>query len=198
MRIPNGEMVCFRTEFVFRDGPTASVCGFCRRERRLAVEDCFQTLSGAAFGFLRDGLLIDHRLSRLLAEAAAPERDSIFLTAACIRMPQADSPCGAVLGDLFAPAESAAEDCAALTLKNGLHLHLILRPGTGAVAFFCAEGETEETLYAEVAASFPERNALERLEQEAEGFLWTVDHAPDNSALNGSCLAYLRGDTGAY
>ena len=110
-------------------------------------------------------------------------------------MPEADSPCGAVLGDLFAPAESAAEDCTALVLANGLHLRLILRPGKGAAAFFCAEAETEEALYAEAAASFPAPNVLNRLEQATEGFLWAVDHGAGDPVLDGSCRAYLRGDT---
>ena len=185
-------MTVFRVSLLFRDGIPAHVCGFCRRERRRAVEACISTLSQMRFGGgWAEGLLVDSHFSRLLTQAVQPERSSIFLTGGCIRYPTPDGPCGGVLGDLFLPPESAPESRSRLLLPNGLPMRLILRPGTGGAAFFCANVQREEELYRALSTRVPAPDLPARLKQAGAGYLQVLDYAPGDSIRTGYCQAWL-------
>lgn len=185
-------MAVFHVSILFQDRVPACICGFCRRGRRRAVEDCISTLSQVWFGGgWAEGLLVDSHFARLLAQAAWPERSSILLTGGCIRYPTPDSPCGGILGDLFRPPESAPEDRSRLLLPNGLPVRLILRPGAGAAAFFCSDAQQEEELYRALSARFPAPDLPARLKRAGAGYLQVLDYAPGDPVCTGCCQAWL-------
>lgn len=185
-------MVCFLAPLTFPDGPTATVCGFCRPDRADRIKRRLKSLEQTPFGPLKEGILIDHRFIRLLREVLEPERESLYLVGGSIRVNGADAPCGGVLGRLFDRAESAREAPDSISLPTGHTLRLLLRPGQGGTLFSCADPAEEEALYASLAREFPAPRALERLEQETEACLYVLDYSPGHPILNGSCFARLK------
>ncbi len=179
---------CFRVEFQFQDKISAGVCGFCRPGRERAVEAAFSRLFRQAFGPLREGFLADRRFARLLAQAGREEADAILLTAGSVRLPDPDAPCGAVLGDLFAPPQSAQSAPDPAVFLGGEKLSLLLQPGVGAAAFWPEDPE----LLRQTAAEFPAGSALRRLRAQTEGGLWALDYFPGSPLLDGSCQVYCK------
>lgn len=182
---------CFSVPVTFRDGVQGAVAGFCPPGLRTQAEARFRLLERADFGPAQLGADIDGRLTALLRQAAGPLLALLPLTGASVRRTATDGPCGGVLGALSAPDQSLPLRPPHIPLHTGQQCRLLLRPGRGAVAFFCTCPHQQSRVAQMLERTFPAPAALELLYQQAQGFLWITDYAPDDRLLDGRCLVHL-------